>query len=444
MKGDFSRGKWIAFVHPPIYDFTAYDLWLRPLGLYHIGGYIKENTNLKIFLFDYLDRDSPLSPPSKSKAYGTGKFYRERVDKPEIFHRVRRHFYRFGIPQKTMEAFMGSFPPPEAVFITSGMTYWYPGVREAAESVKRVWGDVPVFIGGTYATLLPEHASKFGEVVKGEVGCEVLKIIEEATGKNYSCGLHPLPLFELSQRTSSVMTTTRGCPFRCSFCASFILHPWRKKPRERVLAEMEKLAKLGVKDVAFYDDALLVDADRHFKPIFREVVREKIPLRFHLPNAIHVRFLDQEVAELFRRANFKTIRLSLESVDQVFLKEKTPKLSLEEFERAVLNLESAGFPRRSLIAYVIVGVPGQKPDTVMRTLDYLERMRVKPSLAYYSPVPATADFAELQKEGYFPPGHDPLLHNKLLFPYMDYSPINEGDFEKIRRRAFEIAQKLSL
>jgi len=434
----------VALFHPPIYDFTAYDLWLRPLGLYRLASYIKKYTDFNFFLFDYMDRNSPLAPPTRSKKYGTGKFYRERTEKPEILRRVKRFFYRFGIPRARMEGFMGEFPPPLAVFITTGMTYWYPGVGEVVESVRRVWGNLPVFVGGTYASLMPGHASQFGEVIRGEAGCKAVEVLGDVSGRRFSCGGEPLTMLGLSGGNSSVFTTTRGCPFRCSFCASFLLHRWRKRPREIVLGEMEMAVRLSIKDLALYDDALLVDSASHFKPIFREVASRGWDLRFHLPNGLHVRLVDEEVAWLMREANFKTVRLSLESVDEDFLRERTPKLSLEEFERAVLHFERAGFLRRDLVAYVIVGVPGQGPSSVLKTLDYLEKLGVKPSLAYYSPVPGTKDFQELVSRGYLPEEHDPLLHNKLLFPYMEYSPLGEEDFQTIRRRAFEIVSALKV
>ncbi len=442
MGKDFSRGKWVALFHPPIYDFTAYDLWLRPLGLYRLGAYIKNYTDLALFLFDYMDRSSPLAPPTKSRKYGTGKFYKERVEKPRFLKEVKRYFYRFGIPRASMEAFMEKFPPPLAVFITTGMTYWYLGVKEVVRSVKKIWGNVPIFLGGTYATLMPSHASQFGKVLKGEAGCESVEVLGALSGRRFPCGDEPPAAFELSRAPSTVTATTRGCPFRCTFCASFLLHRWKKRPIWEVLEELEGAVKLSIKDIALYDDALLVDAQGHFKPLFREVVRQGWNLRFHLPNGLHVRFVDEEVAWLMKRANFKTLRLSLESVDEEFLKERTPKLRLEEFERAVFHLEKAGFSRREMVAYVIVGVPGQRASSVLKTLDYLEKIGIKPSLAYYSPVPGTKDFQVLVHEGYFPPEHDPLLHNKLLFPYSGYSPIGEEEFEKIRKRAFEIAFNL--
>ncbi len=429
---------WIALVHPPIYDFTAYDLWLRPLGLYNIGAYIKKFTPYDVILLDYMDRESSLSPPTRVKKYGTGNFPGEKIEKPEPLKPVKRYYYRFGIPRQRMEEYMRGLETPLAVLITTGMTYWYPGVQEVVESVKNIWGSVPVFIGGTYATLMPEHASKYGNVVPGEVNGRVLEILSQLTGKKITADHEPLPLFSLSKRKSSVMTTTRGCPYRCSFCASFILHRYRKKGKDRVLSEIEELVRLGVEDVALYDDALLIDADNHFKPIFREIIRKKFPIRFHLPNGIHVRFLDEEVAELMAGAGVKNIRLSLESVEEEFLERSSPKLHLSEFERAVANLERAGYQREELVAYVIIGVPGQNARSVEKTLDYLRRMRVRPSLAYYSPVPGTADFKLLEKEGYISLNDDPLLHNKLMFPYLGYSEITEVEFERLRQKAFDI------
>lgn len=432
----------MALVHPPIYDFTAYDLWLRPLGLYTIGAYINEFTPYKVVLIDYMDRESPLSPPTRMKKYGTGNFPREKVGKPEPLKPVKRFFYRFGIPRQRMEEYMKGLKPPLAVLITTGMTYWYPGVQEVVESVKNIWGFIPVFIGGTYVTLMPEHASGFGSVVTGEVNGRVLEVLSQLTGEKFTADHEPLPLFSLSKRKSSVMTTTRGCPYRCSFCASFILHKYRKKRKDRVLSEIEELVRLGVEDVALYDDALLIDADNHFKPIFREIAREKLPIRFHLPNGIHVRFLDEEVAELMAKAGVKNIRLSLESVEEEFLERSSPKLYLAEFEQAVINLERVGYQREELIAYVIIGVPGQNSSSVERTLDYLWKMRVRPSLAYYSPVPGTRDFEILVKEGFLSRDDDPLLHNKLMFPYMGYSEIDESEFERLRQKAFNIVYTL--
>ena len=47
----------ILLVNPPIYDFTAYDFWLKPLGLLSVAGLLRGRCELS--MFDYLDRLHP-------------------------------------------------------------------------------------------------------------------------------------------------------------------------------------------------------------------------------------------------------------------------------------------------------------------------------------------------------------------------------------------------
>lgn len=44
-------------VNPPIYDFAAYDFWLKPYGLLSVAGYLRGKAEFQ--LFDYLDRLHP-------------------------------------------------------------------------------------------------------------------------------------------------------------------------------------------------------------------------------------------------------------------------------------------------------------------------------------------------------------------------------------------------
>jgi hypothetical protein len=57
----------ILLVNPPIYDFAAYDFWLKPYGLLSVAGYLRGRAEFK--LFDYLDRLDPFA--AKRKAVGS-------------------------------------------------------------------------------------------------------------------------------------------------------------------------------------------------------------------------------------------------------------------------------------------------------------------------------------------------------------------------------------
>lgn len=93
----------------------------------------------------------------------------------------------------------------------------------------------------------------------------------------------------------------RGCPFKCSYCASPVLNHdcFVQTKTEKVLRVIDYLTKeLGIEEIAFYDDALLVNAEKHIVPLLEEIIKKcKREIRFHTPNGLHVRFIDVKIAE---------------------------------------------------------------------------------------------------------------------------------------------------
>lgn len=56
----------ILLVNPPIYDFSAYDFWLKPYGLLRVAGFLRDQADF--YLFDYLDRLDPRVPPDRYRS----------------------------------------------------------------------------------------------------------------------------------------------------------------------------------------------------------------------------------------------------------------------------------------------------------------------------------------------------------------------------------------
>jgi hypothetical protein len=91
----------ILLLNPPIYDFAAYDFWLKPYGLLTVAGYLRGKANFR--LFDYLDRQAPFVSAREKLAsdpWGRGRFYCEIIPPPAAFETIPRHFRRFGIPRR--------------------------------------------------------------------------------------------------------------------------------------------------------------------------------------------------------------------------------------------------------------------------------------------------------------------------------------------------------
>ena len=97
----------ILLVNPPIYDFTAYDFWLKPYGMLSVAGFLRAKADFK--LFDFLDRLHPAAanqPHLQSDRWGRGRFYAEVIPNPPPLAPIPRYFRRYGLGRDLFEDFL--------------------------------------------------------------------------------------------------------------------------------------------------------------------------------------------------------------------------------------------------------------------------------------------------------------------------------------------------
>ena len=190
---------------------------------------------------------------------------------------------------------------PHAILVTSIMTYWYLGVFEALRAAKEVFPDVPVILGGIYAALCPGHASRSGADFVDTSSCLPRRA--------------PLPMDLYAAPEYGVLRTSYGCPMRCGYCASRLLSPsFVQRPLGEIVEGLESQLAIGtIRNLAFYDDALLIDAEKRFLPLAAHLARRHSGVVFHAPNGLHVGHLDAACCEALFSAGFRTIRLGLYS-----------------------------------------------------------------------------------------------------------------------------------
>ncbi len=437
----------ILLVNPWITDFAAYDLWAKPLGLLYAGSFLRARGH-DIRLVDCMHRfQGPQGYiGGEARQYGAGKFHREVITKPSCLSHVPRYYCRYGMQEKMFRSLVLEGPKPDIILITCIMTYWHPGASEAIRLLKILLPGVPVALGGIYAALCPEHAREHsgadavitearpsGVVREAEklfpgkkdgAGCETapchsFSFPELGRGKIPSdpFSFWPEPAWELYELLPAAgVMTSRGCPMRCTACASHRLNDAfeRREPRDCVSAILN-LAGRGARDIAFYDDALLLDAQNHAAPIFAALGDERAPARLHTPNGLHVREITPELAALMRRAGMTTIRLSLETASDEDARARfSGKVSRDCFQQAVSALLGAGFNNGDIGAYVLAGLPGQRPEDVYETAAFSQSCGVKVRPALFSPVPGSVEFERALESGMLPPAGDPLLHNNTI------------------------------
>jgi len=441
-----SKRKIFLLINPWVYDFAVFDLYLKPLGLLYLSSHLKKyGINIKFLdCMNRLDKYFVEKNLIYNKKYGTGKFYYEVIEKPEILKFVPRNYKRYGLPYNEVKdrlIYLKETEKIDAILITGMMTYWYLGVFDMIKLVKKLFPAVPILLGGIYPSLMKEHSEKLAGanyVIKGNN----LKYILEKIFKilNFSpptsikfpenFAQWEEPDYSLYENLSYiVILTSIGCPFKCTYCATPLIYP--KYQFKNYKSIINTIKKFNVKNIAFYDDALLFNFEKNIKIFLKEIINSNYTLNFHTPNGLHIRFITEEVAEILYRANFKTIRLSFETANIKRQKITGNKTTTNELKKAIKYLKKAGYNEKEIEVYILAGFPDQTKEEVIESINIVKDFGGTPKIVEYAPIPGTADYKR-----FFSNHIDPLLHNNSIF-FTKFSNFNWEDMSYFR----EIAKK---
>ncbi|MDC7124308.1 MAG: cobalamin-dependent protein [Spirochaetales bacterium] len=428
-------------INPPVYDFALYDLFLKPYGLLRLAGMLERggwDINV-INALDYKDPDTVLAMGKvRRKNNGCGKIHRVNVDLPESLYGIKRRFARYGIIPDSFEQLIAK-KRPDVVFISSGMTYWYKGVQEVVTISRKIWPEVPIAVGGIYASLMPEHCLNVCKPDFVSVGSSMEPLDSWLKAKGFP-GLSvecQLPIDNPCWSDAGVLRLNEGCPLNCEYCASKKISPHfipgsSEKAFNWLVGVNEKY---GTSNFAFYDDALLVSSKNVFKPFLRSVIDyEKSTgqsFHFYTPNAMHINYLDEETAVLMKMAGFEEIRLGFESESEDFHSEYDGKYSESSFSRAIKYLCDAGFNLENIIVYILAGLPGQKASEVEDTIRFASSRGLTLSVSEFSTVPGSALWERCVKECHYPIAKEPLYHNNSFFP-MEWEGFTREDMQRLK------------
>ncbi|MBN2135858.1 MAG: cobalamin-dependent protein [Acidobacteria bacterium] len=436
----------ILLINPWMYDFTAYDLWLRPMGLLILSGFLKSH-GYNIVLLDCLDRSHPILKRyegnlPKRKENGSGKYLAEDIDIPKSIESIPRKYKRYGIPFNLTEAYLQELHKPDLIMVSSLMSYWWESTRDMIKLVKEIYPEVPVFAGGIYPSIYPEHCIREcnPDYIQVSNNLEellikvdkVLGISRDYRDIDFSIEKNYYPDYSfVGDRSSLPMMTSVGCPFDCPFCVTPLRWgKFRPLDLDRIVNDVTLYNReYGVRNFAFYDDALFFRKESHFYPFAEKLLKKKVQASFFTPNSLFARAVDGKMAETMKEMNFVNPRLSYESVD-LELQKKMKKVDNSDLSNAIKNLEDAGFRRSDMEIYLLFGLPNQDKECVIEGMKYINDLGAKIHLTYYSPLKGTV-FGDSIIEKYFPEDHDPALTNKFGFLTWHYK-IGVVEFEEIR------------
>lgn len=228
----------------------------------------------------------------------------------------------------------------------------------------------------------------------------------------------PEPSYKYYHRPEyAAVRASVGCPFNCSYCAQQVLtgsHIQRKSP-QIAAEELVGLVAFGINNLAFYDDALLFEAEKFIFPLLHNIIERKLAVNFHTPTGLNSRYVSLAVAGLLKKSDFVAPRISLETAGPARQKVTGSKVANTEFQAPAEHLRQAGYKAGEYVAYVMLGMSVQELSEVENTIRHANRCGAKVSVSEYSSIQGTADWDKVKNTL---PSIDSLWYNNSAYPLL--------------------------
>jgi len=200
---------------------------------------------------------------------------------------------------------------------------------------------------------------------------------------------------------SFAILTSRGCPYRCTFCSQSIMPiKWRARTPENVLEEWRHLVRnLGAEEIGVLDDSANIRMDR-LSALADLLIRDRLN---HVPwifvNGIRANLATQELLGKLKQAGLKRTAFGVESGDPDIMRSIDKHIKHETITQAFRNAKAVGL---ETIGFFIIGLPGDTRETMQRTIDFACEM--DPLIANFSmmtPYPGTRVYEIVKERGRF-------------------------------------------
>lgn len=330
----------------------------------------------------------------------------------------------------------------EGKFDIVGFSVVTPAIASAldlASIIKKVSQNTLIVFGGVHPTILPHDVLTHNDVdvvVVGEGEITFRELIQaKQTGADISNipGLAfrkdgtvyfsparplienlddiPFPARELFAhkeytypdslyKESAPIITSRGCPGRCSFCASHKIfgRNFRMRSAVNVVDEIEDLVKhQGVREIHVWDDNFVTDRKRVFA-IRDEIVRRKLHVKFAFPNGMRADSLNEEVLVALRQMGVYSIAIGVESGSQTVLDICHKGVRLERIVESFRLMKKMGF---ETWAFFMFGLPGETELTIQETIAFA--LKLDPDIAKFhllKPFPGNETYEYFSSKGF--------------------------------------------
>ena len=228
------------------------------------------------------------------------------------------------------------------------------------------------------------------------------------------------------------IVTSRGCPFKCVFCAEPSFHGanMRYVSVDKVVSHVTMLKeRYGLSVLTIYDDQILM-AHARAKELFRQLA--PLDIRIEMPNGVTLSYIDEEMAGLMKAAGVDTVHLAIEHGSARVLKDIIKKpIAVKKIKPTIEILQAAGIYCQG---FFVIGLPGETRAERQETRDAILDWGLDwASFNYATPLRGSELFRVCKEKGWFDPKYLPIgaidmTEYVITAPGMDKAEIEEFVF----------------
>ncbi|OGN90488.1 MAG: hypothetical protein A2Z70_01075 [Chloroflexi bacterium RBG_13_48_17] len=205
----------------------------------------------------------------------------------------------------------------------------------------------------------------------------------------------------LTKRIASIMTT-RGCPFKCTFCAAHSINGRKLRFRsiDKVMEEITALNKrYGITLIDINDDLFNAKKDRTIL-LLKKFKALRIPdLELQIPSGLYVNLLDKDIIDAIIECDIKIVNFAVESGSAYVQKNIIKKnVNLDKAKELVKYCRSKGLTVR---CFFIFGFPDETKDLMEETVNYIKELKSDWCTFFIAtPLKGAEIYDEFLKRGY--------------------------------------------
>lgn len=208
---------------------------------------------------------------------------------------------------------------------------------------------------------------------------------------------------DIAKLRSFPIITTKGCPFRCTFCTNnqyWKYNPYRRHSAGYVVAMMKSLQQKYQVNYFRFADELSFDNLAELESLADAVIREKIDALFEVIIRVGLfKKTDQVLAEKLRQAGFVMMYYSLESANGKILKAMNKRIEVEKFYEQKAVLDKAGIVSGTNL---VIGYPQETPESIAESFQVCYDNDIMPSVCFLLPAPGSDMYDYALGNGYIP------------------------------------------